>query len=257
MKKYISFSGGVESSAMCVLFGNKADAIFADAGWEHKEIYDRIEFVERRCREVHHNDFKIHRVKGSVVHKGEEYNTLRDYISASKFYPSQMARYSTRAFKIEPIDDFLEKEGEVEIMIGLNADEVDRTGNHGLLPNVKYSYPLIDNNITRAGCLEILSYCGLVPKFPPYMQRGGCVGCFYKSKKEFYAMALLSPDEFKQVEDLEQEIQDERGKFYSIRKNIPSMKALRELEENSMFSPDELYNDYDTPETPCGVFCNR
>jgi len=257
MKKYISFSGGVESSAMCVLFGNKADAIFADAGWEHKEIYDRIELVERRCREVHHNNFTIHKVKASVMHKGEEYDNLKDYIKASRFYPSQMARYCTRAFKIEPIDDFLESEGEVELMIGLNADEACRTGNHGMLSNVKYSYPLIDNNINRKGCIKILSYCGLVPNFPPYMQRGGCVGCFYKSKKEFYAMAQLSPKEFKEVEDIEKEIQDERGKFYSIRKNIPSMEELRKLSETSMFPPEELYNDYNLPETPCGVFCNR
>lgn len=35
MKRFISFSGGVESRTMAVLFGNKADAIFADTGAEH------------------------------------------------------------------------------------------------------------------------------------------------------------------------------------------------------------------------------
>lgn len=257
MKKYISFSGGVESSAMCVLFGGKADAIFSDAGWEHKQIYDRIELVERRVREIHGNDFKVHRIKAQAKHKGEYYDNLKDYIRATKYYPSQMGRYCTRLFKIEPIDRFLKDSGEVELMIGLNADETDRTGNHGLLENVKYSYPLIDANINRAGCLTVLEHAGLTPTFPPYMRRGGCVGCFYKSKKEFYAMALLSKDEFKEVEDIEKEIQDERGKFYSIRKNIPSMAELRKLAESSIFKPEELYNDYDLPETPCGVFCNR
>jgi hypothetical protein len=257
MKKYISFSGGVESSAMCVLFGDKADAIFADAGWEHKQIYDRIDLVEKRVREIHGNDFKVHRIKADASHEGVKIDSLKDYIRASKFYPSQMARYCTRMFKIEPIDQFIQDEGEVELMIGLNYDERDRTGNHGLLENVTYSYPLIDNNITRKACIKILEHAGLVPSFPPYMQRGGCVGCFYKSKKEFYAMAQLSPDEFKEVEDIEREIQDVRGKFYSIRKNIPSMKALRELAETSMFDAEEMYGEYDLPETPCGVFCNR
>ena len=257
MNKYISFSGGVESSAMCVLFGHKADAIFADAGWEHKPIYNRIKLVERCCREIHDSAFTIFRVKGKEKHNGVEYSTLQDYIRASKFYPSPMARYCTRAFKIEPIDEFLKDKGDVEIMIGLNYDERDRVGNHGLLPNVKYSYPLVDNKITRDQCLKVLDRFGLRPKFPPYMQRGGCVGCFYKSKKEFYAMAQLSPDEFKEVEDIEKDIQDERGKFYSIRKNIPSMEELRKLAETSMFKPEDLYNDYDLPETPCGVFCNR
>ena len=257
MRKYISFSGGVESSAMCVLFGNKADAIFADAGWEHKPINDRIELVEKRVREIHNNNFKIHRVKGKVTHKGEDIDNLKDYIKATKYYPSQMARYCTRMFKIEPIDEFLNNAGEVDLMIGLNYDERDRTGNHGLLQNVEYRYPLIEHKIDRPGCIKILKHAGLVPSFPPYMQRGGCVGCFYKSKKEFYAMAQLSPDEFKEVEDIEKEIQDERGKYYSIRKNIPSMAELRKLAETSIFSPDELYSKYDLPETPCGVFCNR
>jgi len=257
MKKFISFSGGVESSTMCVLFGNKADAIFADTGWEHKEIYERIEFVERRVREIHKNNFTVHRIKASVKHKGEYYDNLPEYIRATKFYPSQRARYCTGEFKIKPIDLFLKGMGDVELMIGLNAAESDRVGNHGLLENVKYSYPLIDANINRDGCITILKHAGLLPSFPPYMQRGGCVGCFYKSKKEFYAMAQLSKDEFDEVVDIEKEIQDERGKYYSIRTNIPSMDELGKLARSSMFNAEDMYGEYDLPETPCGVFCNR
>jgi 3'-phosphoadenosine 5'-phosphosulfate sulfotransferase (PAPS reductase)/FAD synthetase len=63
MKEFISFSGGVESTTMCVLFGNKADAIFADTGFEHKLIYDRIDLVEKWCQEFHRKDFKIHRIQ--------------------------------------------------------------------------------------------------------------------------------------------------------------------------------------------------
>lgn len=37
----------------------------------------------------------------------------------------------------------------------------------------------------------------------------------------------------------------------------PTMEQLRKLAETSIFKPEELYNDYDLPETPCGVFCNR
>jgi len=257
MKKFISFSGGVESSAMCVLYGGQADAVFSDAGWEHKEIYDRIDLIEDRVRKIHKNNFKVHKITPKVRYKGVEYNRLQDLIKAMKFYPSPRARYCTGEFKIKPIDDFLSEVGDVELMIGLNYDERDRVGNHGLKPNVKYTYPLIENEITRKKCIEFLKPYNLEPKFPPYMQRGGCVGCFYKSKKEFYAMAHLSPDEFKEVEDIEIEIQDKRGKFYSVRDNIKSMKELRLLVETSMFRPEEMYGEYELPETPCGVFCNR
>ncbi len=255
--RFISFSGGVESSAMCVLYGNKADAIFSDAGWEHKQIYDRIDLVERRVRMIHKNNFTIYRITPTVRYKKIKYHRLQDLIKAMKFYPAPNARYCTREFKIKPIDNFLKKFNGVEIMIGLNYNERERTGNHGLGENIKYSYPLIENKITREMCIEFLELYNLEPRFPPYMQRGGCVGCFYKSKKEFYAMAHLSPDEFKEVEDIEIDIQDKRGKFYHIRPNIKSMKELRLLAESSMFKPKEMYNDYEQPETPCGVFCNR
>jgi hypothetical protein len=143
--------------------------------------------------------------------KNTNYNSLPEYIKTSKFYPSFTSRFCTRMFKIEPIDDYLEqyKNEGAELTIGLNFEEQDRTGNHGNKPFVKYSYPLIDKAITRQKCIQILKYAGLVPEFPPYMKRGGCIGCYYKSKKEYEAMALLNPQEFKIVEDLENEIQDQ------------------------------------------------
>ncbi|MCK9452538.1 MAG: phosphoadenosine phosphosulfate reductase family protein [Bacteroidales bacterium] len=256
MKKFISFSGGVESSAMCVLYGNKADAIFADTKYEHQKLYDRIEKVEKAVREFHGNDFKIIKVQ-------KDEGGLPAYIKAKKFYPNFQARFCTRMFKIEPIDNYLkqfENEG-AEIMIGLNADEIGdetedpRTGNHGLLPFVKYSYPLADNGITREICIKILESLDLATKFPPFMKRGGCIGCYYKSRKEYEAMALLNPEEFKIVQDLEEEIQDKRDKFFSILPNKP-MRQIKADVSNLLFKPEEIYSTINNA-TKCGVFCNR
>jgi len=254
-KQFISFSGGVESSTMCILFGNKADAIFADTGFEHKQIYDRVELVEKWVQNFHRPDFKIHKVKN------EKNGTLQEYIKQSHYYPSFKSRYCTRMFKIEPIDNFLkqfEKSG-ANIMIGLNADEIDkRTGTHGLLPFVKYSYPLAENGLNRSACIAILNKAGLNPKFPVYMKRGGCIGCYYKSDKEFRAMAALNPDEFKIVQDLEEELNkyfSVRGKYFSIKQG-KKMQDLKNEALTSLFKPDEVYatiNDV----TQCGVFCNR
>lgn len=252
MRRFISFSGGVESTTMCVLFGDKANAIFADTGFEHKEIYERIDLVEKWVRGFHREDFKIHRIWNG------DYLSLKSYIIQAKFYPSFKSRYCTRMFKIEPIDDFLEQfKGEgVELMIGLNADEIDqRTGNHGNKAFVNYSYPLADNGITREGCKVILKRAGLLPNFPVYMQRGGCVGCYYKSKKEYEAMALLNPKEFAEVQNIEENIQDRREDFFSIIPGI-RMSQIKENVSNMIFRPDEIYpviNDA----TKCGVFCNR
>lgn len=252
MKKYISFSGGVESSTMCLLFGNKADAIFADTNYEHKPIYERIIKVEKYVREFYGNNFKIVRVQ-------REGETMPEYIKSSKFYPSFQSRYCTRMFKIEPIDDYLEqyKNEGVELMIGLNADEIEqRTGNHGNKPFVKYSYPLADNGITRAICIEILQTAKLMPNFPPYMQRGGCIGCYYKSKKEYEALALLNPEEYDIVANLEQTIQDKRDKFYHIVESIPNLKDFKRYAQSILFNPDDIYPVINNA-SKCGVFCNK
>ena len=251
--QFISFSGGVESSTMCVLFGNKADAIFADTGFEHQQIYDRIELVEKWVQNFHRSDFKIHKVKN------EKYGTLPEYIKSSHFYPNFKTRYCTRMFKIEPIDNFLKQFESAEIMIGLNADEIgQRTGAHGLITTVKYSYPLADNGLNRAACIAILKKAGLYPEFPPYMKRGGCKGCFYKSDKEFLAMAALNPEEFNEVLEIEEELNQYftiRNKFFSIRPK-KTMAQIKQEALSSLFTPEEVYatiNDV----TKCGVFCNR
>ena len=252
MKKFIAFSGGVESSTMCVLFGNKADAIFSDTGAEHSEIYDRIALVETWVRNNIRADFKVYQIRN------KKEGSLIDYAIKSKFLPNFQARYCTRMFKIEPIDEYLEqyKDNGVELMIGLNADEIEmRTGNHGNKKFVKYSYPLVDSNITRDGCKIILNKVGLLPEFPAYMQRGGCYMCYYKSNKEYEALALLNPKEFKLVEDLENDIQDKREDFFSIKQGR-TMKQIREGVSNLIFKPNEIYPTINNA-TKCGVFCNR
>lgn len=179
MKEFISFSGGVESRTMALIYGGKADAIFADTGWEHQALYDQLDEVEIKIREWHGNDFKIIRIKA-------ERGSLEDYINESNFYPSFQARFCTRMFKIEPIDNYLkqfEQDG-ATIMIGLNADEAGlRTGNHGLLPFVQYKYPLLDQGITRQMCVDMLSAAGILPNFPPYMQRGGVKDVISRAKR--------------------------------------------------------------------------
>ena len=257
---FISFSGGVESTTMTLLFGATATPIFADTGAEHEEMYARLDYLETRFREIHNKpDFRIVRVKAKNAENTGADN-LTDYILHRAYFPSPMARFCTRLFKIEPINKFLEAAGECELMIGLNADEKDRTGNHGLLPNVKYSYPLIDLGITRAMAVQALKQYGLEPKLPVYMRRGGCVYCPFKSKSEYVAMAHLSPGQLEGVAELEEAVQrkSRTGKWYGVRDGIPSMRQLIEDEKHQLFSTEEMYAQQ--PEeigSPCGVFCHR
>ena len=257
MKRFIAFSGGVESSAMCILYGKGATAIFTDTGSEHAEMYRRIDRMETALKEIHNGDFQLIRLCASVTAKGEKVNSLTEYVNMMQFFPSGADRFCTRMFKIVPLDNFLKSHGESELFIGLNADETDREGNHGLLANVKYRYPLQEDGYTRQDCVDLLEKHGLKPDFPAYMRRGGCIFCPFKSKKEYAAMVHLAPDEIDLVRVLEEKVQDKRGKYYRIRQNMPTMRDFIEIEKNNLFGDLSPYYDASEEQYSCGVFCHR
>lgn len=252
-KRFISFSGGVESSTLTLIYGAVAKPIFADTGAEHEELYERLEKFEAKMKEIHGKDFEIIRVS-------REGETLKDYIKKEHFFPNHGARFCTRMFKIEPIDKFLAKQGECELMIGLNANEAsDRTGNYGLKQNVNYSYPLIDNGLSREACKILLKRVDLEPAFPPYMRRGGCDICFYKSKPEWKALILLNENKAWELAEFEESVQDKREKYFAINQDIGKLSDFIEAvkAQGELFDMRQTYPTYEDNHSPCGAFCHR
>jgi phosphoadenosine phosphosulfate reductase family protein len=252
MNAFIAFSGGVESTTLCLLFGAKARAIFADTGDEHQEMYKRISEVEAKLKTIHPT-FKIIKVTA-----GER---LSDYIRRRHIFPDPVMRFCTRIFKIEPINAFLARESPCRLMIGLNAEETDRTGAFPM-EGIEYEYPLQDLGLSRASCIELLKEYGLEPQLPVYMRRGGCEFCFYKSRKEYAAIAHLNPELAEKLADFEDEINASRPerKAWTIVREIP--EGLRTFfaneQKSSLFSAQEMYGfQPEVSESPCGVFCHR
>lgn len=266
LKRFISFSGGVESTTMCVLYGKGATAIFCDTGAENKEMYERLDFCEKRLKEIHNGDFELLRIKPKVKVKGEYVDNLTDAIIGWQFMPTSFQRYCTGRFKIVPIDNFLISQGEpVELLIGFNADEEpskDRTGSYMKAENVTYRYPLFEDDITRDDCKTILRPYDLEPNFPIYMRRGGCYYCIFKSLSEVKAYYYFDRETFDKMQDLEEKIQDKRQKFFAILSNQRSMKSIREeCEQEVAFLGFEAakatYNNINSGKQACGAFCHR
>ena len=260
-KRFISFSGGVESTTMCILYGKGATAIWVDTGAEHEEMYQRIDYCEKALKEIHNGDFELVRLKANVKVKGNWVDNLLDAIFGWKFMPSQGQRWCTGKFKIAPIDEFLEKQGECELLIGLNADEEARQGNWGLKSNVKYVYQLQVDDSTREDCIDILKQYNLNPDFPLYMSRGGCFMCIFKSIAEYKAMYIFDRKTFDIVWQLELKIQDKRNKFFTISVSKKSMTWIAEEVEReiSLWGLDavkEFYKQIEQKQA-CGAFCHR
>jgi hypothetical protein len=261
MKRFISFSGGVESTTMCVLYGKGATALVADTGDEEPEMYERWKLVEERLKSYHDGDFNIIYLHPEVIAKGIVCKNLDELAMAWKFFPSPQKRYCTVKLKIEPIDNFLSEQGECELMIGLNADE-DRTGNFGECENVTYSYPLQDDDYTRQNCIDVLTTLGLMPNFPVYMQRGGCRKCPFRTKKEAKAKYFFNKAGYMEDMAFEKMLQDKRLKFYGINMNFKEGYEALAVEcerEISMYGLNEIKAMYKNVQAhqPCGAFCHR
>lgn len=261
LKRFISFSGGVESTTMCILYGKGATAIWCDTGAEHDEMYKRIDDCEKALKEIHKGDFELIRLKPEVKVKGSWVDNLIDAIVGWKFMPSQGQRWCTGKFKIVPIDNFLSEQGNCELLIGLNADEETREGNWGLKANVKYSYLLQEDDITREDCIDILNEYNLNPDFPLYMSRGGCFMCIYKSIAEYKAMYIFDRKTFDKVKAIEQKVQDKRTKFFTISVSKKSMQWIeseveREIQGWGIDAVKDFYKQIEQKQA-CGAFCHR
>lgn len=266
MKRFISLSAGVESTTMCILYGKGATAIWVDPGDEEQVLYDRIDFLERRLKEIHDGDFELIRLKPSVKVKGVEVNTISGAAVLWEYFPSANARWCTGSFKIEPIDEFLSTQGECELMIGFNADEEpgkDRTGNFMKCKNVLYLYPLYDDGKTREDCETILYEYGMHPNFPIYMSRGGCKFCFFKNKSELKAKYIFNRDGFMEDMQLEEYVNaiSSKKRFYAINMSCGSYRSIMDEceREIAMWGIDAVKSMYKTIQShkPCGAFCHR
>lgn len=272
MKRFISFSGGVESTTMCLLYGKGATAIVCDTGDEEPEMYERWDFIENAMKVLHDGDFKLIRIKPNVKVKGELHETLTEVALAKGIFPSSMIRWCTPLLKIEPIDNFLRDQGECQLMIGLNLDEENsRAGNWESLGNVNYTYPLVEDERTRQDCIDALREYGLEPNFPPYMKRGGCRKCFFRGKKEAKAKYFFNKEGFLEDQAFEIEL-NETGtrkltttgakKFFGINQGFPQgyQSVINECEQEiAMFGLEEMKSQYTniTEHKACGVFCHR
>ena len=246
MTDYVALSGGIDSTALALLMPH-AELVFTDTGWEFPELYahlDRIEAVTG------------HTITRIQSHRG----SLPDIIRLWRIMPGHGVRFCTRESKIAPFHKYLKGKAPANLCIGLRADE-ERVGNtgEGLPEGIAIRYPLREMGMTRRDVVRVCLDHDLLPRYPVYMARGGCVGCFYKRKSEVTAMVHLRPDVMDELQALEEEVQDRREKYAVL---FPSIgMSIREFRQQPLlFDVEQVYGDAlrrDEMTPACGLFCNR
>ena len=179
MKRILSFGGGVDSTSILLihLFQEDLDidhVVFSDTGAESAGTYRNVELIKGLC-----NDAGL---PFSIVSKDGE--TITQWVTRLGIVPVMIGgkHVCSAKFKGEVIAKWAKENfpGEqITYLIGIETEELNRKRRFTKPASDKaeYEYPLIDRNLTRKDCLEIIEQHGItVPKsscvFCPFLSEG-------------------------------------------------------------------------------------
>ena len=265
MKKYLSFGGGVNSVAMMLmLLDQKEDfeAIFVDHGTDWPETYEYFEMFQEWLIENGHKPITV--LKPNV----QGYENLYKYYWDNKWVPSFMARICTDKFKIRPIHKYVEKP--CFMLLGIDYGEIKRakiSTNKG----TENRYPLIEVEINREGCKQIIADHGL-----PIPMKSGCYICPYQKKTQWVELRKKHPGLFCKATSMEKRNMDERIRINTELKLIalkyahviPAIMVLSLFEGRKVFTlsaskktisamveetQQNLFEQDDYPPCQCGL----
>tara|TARA_R100000234_G_C4961653_1_gene162059 strand:- start:63 stop:875 length:813 start_codon:yes stop_codon:yes gene_type:complete len=262
----LSFGGGTNSTAMLLEWvkrGNKLDAvIFADTGSEMPHTYDYIKkYIIKYCEE---KEIPYHRVAytagprvkgvktGDWV-EGQEIS-IYDYYSYNNKIPAIQNRMCTDKFKRQPIHKVIKKYyPDAMQLIGIDAGEPQRakfipdpdTGKMISLYPDKI-YPLIDWNINRNKCVEIIKEHGW-----PSPEKSGCYFCPFQNKSSWISLYNTYPKLF----DKSLEMDTNNASFPKmslmlsnekrldwLKRGIETQTTLFEFKEENVAIPCDCYD---------------
>ena len=187
---WLSYGGGINSTALAILLiENKLPqyvpfrVLFSDTGNEKDETYN---FIEK--------EFKPYLTKKGVrleVVKPAE--TVLEQWQRLKVTGSRIIRSCTKNAKIKPINSYINENGGGQQLIGIDAGEWHRVRN-----DKNKHYPLVDLNIDRKKCVEIIRSAKLsIPT------KSGCWCCPFSRVAEIINLAQSDPCKFSKIENLE------------------------------------------------------
>ena len=228
MLRVLSLGAGVQSTVMALMVESgelpMVDcAIFADTGWEPKEVYEHLDWLESKL------SFPVHRV--SIGNIREDHlnglNTTGQRFASMPMYTESggmVRRQCTLEYKINPIKKKIRtllgvKKGErvpkgtcVTQLIGISTDEATRMrpARDKWIQNI---WPLIDKGMSRSHCLSWFKerHPGRV------LAKSACVGCPYHNDMMWRDMKMNDPASFKDAALFDRLIRDKGSKFAKMK----------------------------------------
>lgn len=246
MKHIVSVSGGKDSTALLLWAIEQSvdfEAVTMDTGWEARETYEYLEYIERRL------GFKITRLSPP--------RQMVDLILWKFMFPSRRFRYCTQYLKVLP---FLEYVGDREVvnMVGIRADEsrdrakLPERGPMRDAEGVTVWRPLLAWSVQDVIAMHKRHKVPPNPLYVAGSERVGCWPCVFERKTSIRAVATQDPARIDLIRDLEAKVQvgqakrlAARGETYESLGYLPptffSLKKGRGKERKSTHVPiDEV-----------------
>ena len=196
----LGLSGGKDSAALAVYMRQnkpeiEVDYFFTDTGKELPEVYDFLGRLEGFLGKP-------------ILRLNPDRNFdfwLRQY---NNFLPSPHTRWCTRQLKLRPFEHWIRPQLEngvhVVSYVAIRADEQYREGYLSRHANLTVRLPFKEDNIDKAGVLELLDGAGLgLPAYYRWRTRSGCTFCFFQQKIEWVRLREQHPEAFEEAKAYE------------------------------------------------------
>jgi hypothetical protein len=260
--RVISLGAGVQSTTMALMaarseIGPMPDcAIFADTGWEPKQVYKHLEWL------ISELPFPVHIVSAGNIRDDAVAGTTKRsgrfaaipwFVRNPDGSEGMGRRQCTTHYKIEPIRRKVRAllggktpKGGCEQWIGISTDEALR-----MRPSrVQYTinrWPLIERGISRADCLAWMAAQGY-----PTPPKSACIGCPFHNAQQWREIKA-DPVAWRDAVEVDEAIRDQtwrgfRGLQFMHRQRVPLAEA--DLRTKAEKEADLFNNDC---EGMCGV----
>jgi hypothetical protein len=214
MNRIFSFGGGVQSVAVLVLAAQRRLAydafVFANVG-ANSENPDTLVYFEQVAKPYAlKHDIELVEVSRRN-RKGQAVSLLDSLYSAKRSVniPVRMSngapgrRNCTGDFKIAVVARWLRENGATvekpaTVGLGISIDEFQRMNQSRIDWQVN-EYPLIDMNLSRRDCRQLIMSAGL-----PVPPKSSCWFCPYKNREDWQQLRNHKPDLFAAAVSLEQ-----------------------------------------------------
>lgn len=240
MKKYLSFGGGVNSTAMLLHLIDEGatdfEAIYVDHGGDWPETRAWVRRVDKEIWPI--------KILTPMV---QGHSTLYDYCWTYEMCPGIRMRFCTAKFKVRVIEKYVEKP--CFQLLGIDAGEAHRAKLRAFKDS-ENRFPLIEAGIDRHECKNIIEAHGF-----PIPRKSGCFFCPFQRVRDWKTLRRIHPDLFCKAEALEK-----RNLAYRAREGLRSYylstgsgKPLGELvrlkDEDTMM----LFEELKYPPCNCGL----